>query len=202
VLSAGHDHGGARPLGDPERLGRHCHHGRPDDLAAEHPEKVAELRTEAQSATLTIQVVFVARKFHQLLARLHVREYAAERPGLGVILRILHGNFVRQVIRIRTPPAFHYMHGLAVRVSIASTASLSWSRGRKNWGALINQVPFTAVNAVKKTGKAVVDTYPSGEITNITWNSNPAKTKNRVFGSRVGSSRSSTGASLPEQRFL
>jgi len=33
---------------------------------------------------------------------------------------------------------------VAVRVSIASTASLSWSRGRKNWSALINQVPFTS----------------------------------------------------------
>jgi len=43
----------------------------------------------------------------------------------------------------------------------------------------VDQVPFTAVNAVKKTGKAVVDTYPGGEITNITWNSNPYKPQHR-----------------------
>ena len=43
----------------------------------------------------------------------------------------------------------------------------------------VDQVPFTAVNAVKKTGKAVIDTYPSGEITNITWNSNPYKPQHR-----------------------
>jgi peptide/nickel transport system substrate-binding protein len=42
-----------------------------------------------------------------------------------------------------------------------------------------DEVPFTAVNAVKKSGKAIVDTYPSGEITNITWNSNPHKPQHR-----------------------
>jgi hypothetical protein len=35
-------------------------------------------------------------------------------------------------------------NSVAVRVSIAPTASLSWSRGRKNWSALINQEPYTA----------------------------------------------------------
>ena len=35
------------------------------------------------------------------------------------------------------------------------------------------------MNAVKKSGKAVVDTYPGGEITNITWNSNPYKPQHR-----------------------
>jgi len=35
------------------------------------------------------------------------------------------------------------------------------------------------VNAVKKTGKAVIDTFPGGEITNITWNSNPYKPQHR-----------------------
>ena len=43
----------------------------------------------------------------------------------------------------------------------------------------VDQVPFTAVNAVKKAGTAVVDTYPGGEITNITWNSNPYKPQHR-----------------------
>ena len=42
-----------------------------------------------------------------------------------------------------------------------------------------DQVPFKAVDAVKKSGKAVVTTIPGAETTNITWNSNPAKTKNR-----------------------
>jgi peptide/nickel transport system substrate-binding protein len=43
----------------------------------------------------------------------------------------------------------------------------------------VDQVPFTAVNAVKKSGKAVIDTFPGGEITNITWNSNPYKPQHR-----------------------
>ena len=43
----------------------------------------------------------------------------------------------------------------------------------------VDQVPFTAVNAVKKSGQVALDTYPSGEITNITWNSNPYKPQNR-----------------------
>jgi peptide/nickel transport system substrate-binding protein len=43
----------------------------------------------------------------------------------------------------------------------------------------VDQVPFTAVNAVKQSGKAVIDTYPGGEITNITWNSNPYKPQHR-----------------------
>jgi peptide/nickel transport system substrate-binding protein len=43
----------------------------------------------------------------------------------------------------------------------------------------VDQVPFTAVNAVKKSGKAIIDTYPGGEITNITWNSNPYKPQHR-----------------------
>ena len=43
----------------------------------------------------------------------------------------------------------------------------------------VDQVPFTAVNAVKKSGQVALDTYPSGEITNITWNSNPYKPQHR-----------------------
>lgn len=43
----------------------------------------------------------------------------------------------------------------------------------------VDQVPFTAVNAVKKISNVHVDTYPSGEIVNITWNSNPYKPQNR-----------------------
>jgi len=43
----------------------------------------------------------------------------------------------------------------------------------------VDQVPFTAVNAVKKVSNVHVDTYPGGEIVNITWNSNPYKPQNR-----------------------
>ena len=43
----------------------------------------------------------------------------------------------------------------------------------------VDQVPYTAVNAVKKTGGLDVTPYKYGEFTNITWNSNPRKPKNR-----------------------
>jgi peptide/nickel transport system substrate-binding protein len=49
-------------------------------------------------------------------------------------------------------------------------------RGTLDW---IDQVPFTAVNAVKKSKGVKVNEWPGGEITNITWNSNFRKPKNR-----------------------
>jgi len=49
-------------------------------------------------------------------------------------------------------------------------------RGNLDW---IDQVPFNAVNAVKKSSGVKVNQWPGGEITNITWNSNPRKLKNR-----------------------
>jgi peptide/nickel transport system substrate-binding protein len=49
-------------------------------------------------------------------------------------------------------------------------------QGSLDW---IDQVPFGAVNAVKKSKGAKVNQWPGGEITNITWNSNPRKPKNR-----------------------
>jgi len=49
-------------------------------------------------------------------------------------------------------------------------------RGNLDW---IDQVPFNAVNAVKKSSGVKVNQWPGGEITNITWNSNPRKSKNR-----------------------
>jgi peptide/nickel transport system substrate-binding protein len=49
-------------------------------------------------------------------------------------------------------------------------------RGNLDW---IDQVPFNAVNAVKKSKGVKVNQWPGGEITNITWNSNPRKPKNR-----------------------
>jgi peptide/nickel transport system substrate-binding protein len=49
-------------------------------------------------------------------------------------------------------------------------------QGNLDW---IDQVPFGAVNAVKKSKGVKVNQWPGGEITNITWNSNPRKPKNR-----------------------
>jgi peptide/nickel transport system substrate-binding protein len=49
-------------------------------------------------------------------------------------------------------------------------------RGNLDW---IDQVPFTAVKAVKKSKDVKVNQWPGGEITNITWNSNQRKLKNR-----------------------
>jgi peptide/nickel transport system substrate-binding protein len=49
-------------------------------------------------------------------------------------------------------------------------------RGNLDW---IDQVPFGAVSAVKKSKGVKVNEWPGGEITNITWNSNPRKLKNR-----------------------
>ena len=43
----------------------------------------------------------------------------------------------------------------------------------------VDQVPFSAVNAVKKDSNLVVETVPGAETTNITWNSNPRKPENR-----------------------
>ena len=43
----------------------------------------------------------------------------------------------------------------------------------------VDQVPYTAVDAVKKSGGLAVKSYKYGEFTNITWNSNPRKPKNR-----------------------
>jgi peptide/nickel transport system substrate-binding protein len=43
----------------------------------------------------------------------------------------------------------------------------------------VDQVPYTAVDAVKKKGGLDVHPYKYGEFTNITWNSNPRKPKNR-----------------------
>lgn len=49
-------------------------------------------------------------------------------------------------------------------------------RGNLDW---IDQVPFSAVNAVKRSKGVRVNEWPGGEITNITWNSNSRKLKNR-----------------------
>ena len=49
-------------------------------------------------------------------------------------------------------------------------------QGNLDW---VDQVPFNAVNAVKKTKGVALDESPGAETTNITWNSNPRKPKNR-----------------------
>jgi peptide/nickel transport system substrate-binding protein len=48
--------------------------------------------------------------------------------------------------------------------------------GQLDW---VDQVPFSAVGAVKRDSNLVVETVPGFETTNITWNSNPRKSKNR-----------------------
>ena len=48
--------------------------------------------------------------------------------------------------------------------------------GNLDW---IDQVPFNAVNAVKRSKGVKVNEWPGAEITNITWNSNQRKLKNR-----------------------
>jgi peptide/nickel transport system substrate-binding protein len=48
--------------------------------------------------------------------------------------------------------------------------------GTLDW---IDQVPFNAVNAVKRSKGVKVNQWPGAETTNITWNSNPRKPKNR-----------------------
>jgi peptide/nickel transport system substrate-binding protein len=48
--------------------------------------------------------------------------------------------------------------------------------GQLDW---VDQVPFNAVDVLKKDSTLVVDQVPGAETTNITWNSNPRKLKNR-----------------------
>jgi peptide/nickel transport system substrate-binding protein len=48
--------------------------------------------------------------------------------------------------------------------------------GNLDW---VDQVPFSAINVVKKTKGLVLTNFPGFETTNITWNSNPRKPKNR-----------------------
>jgi peptide/nickel transport system substrate-binding protein len=48
--------------------------------------------------------------------------------------------------------------------------------GNLDW---VDQVPFNAVDVLKKDDSIVVNEVPGAETTNITWNSNPRKAKNR-----------------------
>ena len=67
--------------------------------------------------------------------------------------------------------------GVALTYYTNSDAAIAdLKRGNLDWA---DQVPFQAVKAVKKLSNAVVTSIPSGETTNITWNSNPAKKKHR-----------------------
>ena len=43
----------------------------------------------------------------------------------------------------------------------------------------VDQVPYTAVSALKQSGGLAITPYKYGEFTNITWNSNPRKPQNR-----------------------
>ncbi|MFI5048520.1 MAG: ABC transporter substrate-binding protein [Gaiellales bacterium] len=49
-------------------------------------------------------------------------------------------------------------------------------QGTLQW---VDQVPFEAINDVKKQANLKLNIVPGAETTNITWNSNPYKTKNR-----------------------
>jgi peptide/nickel transport system substrate-binding protein len=49
-------------------------------------------------------------------------------------------------------------------------------QGTLQW---VDQVPFEAINDVKKQSNLHLNIVPGAETTNITWNSNPNKTKNR-----------------------
>jgi peptide/nickel transport system substrate-binding protein len=49
-------------------------------------------------------------------------------------------------------------------------------QGNVDW---VDQVPFKAVDVVKEDPNIVVQSVPGAETTNITWNSNPRKPKNR-----------------------
>ena len=49
-------------------------------------------------------------------------------------------------------------------------------KGQLDW---VDQVPFNAVDVLKRDSSIVLTQVPGAETTNITWNSNPAKLKNR-----------------------
>ena len=49
-------------------------------------------------------------------------------------------------------------------------------RGNLDW---VDQIPFNAVNVLSKTGGVKLSKVAGAETTNITWNSNPRKPKNR-----------------------
>jgi len=49
-------------------------------------------------------------------------------------------------------------------------------KGNLDW---VDQVPFSTVDALKKDPNIVINEVPGAETTNITWNSNPRKPKNR-----------------------
>ena len=73
------------------------------------------------------------------------------------------------------PPS--HASGVALTYYTNSDAAIAdLKSGNIDWA---DQVPFQAVNAVKKAENLVVTTIPGSETTNITWNSNPVKSRNR-----------------------
>jgi peptide/nickel transport system substrate-binding protein len=67
----------------------------------------------------------------------------------------------------------------AVALTYYTNADAMISDFREGQLDYVDQVPFSAVNAVKEDENLVVDTSPGAETTNITWNSNPRKPMNR-----------------------
>src|ERR1700752_2160258 len=72
----------------------------------------------AEMAAVSVHIVFVAGKFVEFLAGRHGREDSGKRPGLGIELRILHGHFVRQMIRVGARPVLDNVHGVAMRMRV------------------------------------------------------------------------------------
>ncbi len=73
------------------------------------------------------------------------------------------------------PPS--HASGVALTYYTNADAIIADLKGDKlDWA---DQVPFQAVKAVKKVENITVNEWPGAETTNITWNSNPAKKKNR-----------------------
>src|SRR5947208_16706522 len=77
------------------------------------------MRADPQTV-LQILVILRAGILHGLLSRSHVVINAAEGPRLGVELGILHRQVMFQMIPIRTPPAIHHIHGVAMWMRVVT----------------------------------------------------------------------------------
>ena len=67
----------------------------------------------------------------------------------------------------------------AVALTYYTNADAMIADLKQNQLDYVDQVPFNAINVLKEDSSISVNTYPGFETTNITWNSNPKKPKNR-----------------------
>jgi peptide/nickel transport system substrate-binding protein len=67
----------------------------------------------------------------------------------------------------------------AVALTYYTNADAMIADLKQNQLDYVDQVPFNAIDVLKKDSSISVNTYPGFETTNITWNSNPKKPKNR-----------------------